>query len=101
MAATMGNELRRAVDTGKVVFGSKEVEKSLLKDSGKGVIVSSTLQKLEKEKLKKIAALADIPFFEFEGTALELGAVCGKPFRISAAMVSDQGKSKVLSLLKA
>ncbi|MCI4339763.1 MAG: 50S ribosomal protein L30e, partial [Thermoplasmata archaeon] len=39
-----------------------------------------------------------IPIYHYEGTALELGAACGKPFPISALAVLDPGSSAILTL---
>ncbi|MCI4318454.1 MAG: ribosomal L7Ae/L30e/S12e/Gadd45 family protein, partial [Thermoplasmata archaeon] len=39
-----------------------------------------------------------IPIYHYDGTAVELGAACGKPFPISALAVIDPGSSAILSL---
>jgi large subunit ribosomal protein L30e len=36
--------------------------------------------------------------FRFEGNNMELGALCGKPFSVSALAVIDKGTSNILSL---
>ncbi len=93
-------EIRRAVDTGKTVFGFRECEKNVLKGIGKLLIVSSNLEKEKKEKLKYFAELSNIAFFEFEKSSLDLGALCGRPHSISAMLIIDPGKSKVLEIAK-
>lgn len=93
-------EIRRAVDTGKVIFGTKNSEKSLKNGSGKLIIIANNTPKLVKEKLVSFAEIGKTPHLEYEGTGLELGSVCGKPFTISAMVVTDKGKSKVLELVK-
>ena len=93
-------EIRRAVDTGKVGFGTKNSEKSLKNGSAKLIIVAGNTPKLVKEKLAALAEISNIPHYEFGGSGVELGSVCGKPFTVSAMVVRDAGKSKVLEISK-
>ncbi len=100
MDADLSKEIRRSVDTGKVLFGTRSVEKILLKDSAKLVIFSSNIPSFEKERLMHFSNVSGTPFLDFEGNALELGRVCGKPFVVSTMIVTDVGKSKILSSMK-
>ena len=100
MAIDTGKELRRAVDTGKVLFGKKEVEKSILKGNCKLVIISSNAEKYGKERVLQLCKTAQVPFFEFDATGLDIGSYCGKPFVVSFAGIMDKGKSRILELAK-
>jgi len=100
MTVDAGKELRRAVDTGKVLFGKKEVEKSVLKGSCKLVIMSNNAEKYDKERMLQLCNTSQVPFFEFGATGLDIGSYCGKPFVVSFAGIEDKGKSKVLDLVK-
>ncbi len=91
-------EIRRAVDTGKVSFGEKTAEKNILKGNGELIIISSNTKKLLKERLEHYTKLSEIPFYEFQGTSIELGSVCGKPFPVSVMTVLNKGKSKILEI---
>ena len=91
-------EIRRAVDTGKVLFGFKTTEKSILKSEGGLVIISANTPKLEVERIEALAQAAGIPYYHHSATGLELGSICGKPFIISVMLVKDPGKSKVLTI---
>ena len=95
-----GKEIRRAVDTGKVLFGTREAEKSLKNGSGKLIIIASNCPQLVREKLVSFAENGKTPHFAFQGTGLDLGSVCGKPFTVSAMVIEDEGKSKVLDIIK-
>jgi len=86
-------EIFRAVETGKVIFGSKMVIKKI--KEAKGVIISSDC--IEKEKIMSIAESK--PVYVYSGNSLELGNVCGKPFGVSALAIIDEGKSSILSLI--
>lgn len=93
-----GKEIRRAVDTGKVLFGTKGAEKSLKNGSAKLIIIAGNCPKTVREKLVSLAEIGKTPHFEFAGTGLDLGSVCGKPFTITVMSVQDEGKSKVLGI---
>ena len=93
-------EIRRAADSGEVVFGQRESEKSILKGDAQLLVISGNTPKLVRERLQAQAAVAGIPVYEFVGTGLELGSVCGKPFSILSMAVVKAGKSNVLDLGK-
>ncbi len=91
-------EIRRAVDTGKVSFGYKTCQKNLLKGEGELIIVSSNMPGNEKETLEQLAKVEGKKFYMFQDSGLVLGSICGKPFVVSAMIVLDKGKSKVLEV---
>ncbi|MDO8647017.1 MAG: 50S ribosomal protein L30e [Candidatus Diapherotrites archaeon] len=96
----VSKEIRRAVDTGKVAFGFKQSEKILLTQNAELIVFSRNAPKEEKARVQEYSTIAGIPCFVFEGSGLELGAVCGKPFVVSFLTVQDSGKSKVLTAIK-
>ena len=98
MDVEANKEIRRAVDTGKVVFGTKVARKKILAGEGEMVIVSSNMPTNEKETLKQLVTVEGKKFYEFSDTGLVLGSVCGKPFTVSVMLVLEAGKSKVLEL---
>lgn len=100
MQVDVGKELRRAVDTGKVVFGGREVEKSVLKGNCKLVIISENSEKYARERVEQVCNSVGVPFFEFGVTGLDIGNYCGKPFVVSFAGIEDSGKSKILDVSK-
>jgi len=95
MKIDIKKEIRRAIDTGKATYGEKTSKKAIMNDIGNLVIVSKNIKADEKEEIKYLADLAKMPYYEFEGTSMELGTVCGKPFGISVMVVQDMGKSKL------
>ena len=98
MDVEANKEIRRAVDTGSVTFGTKVARKKILAGEGQMVIVSNNLPTNEKETLKQLVTIEGKKFYEYSDTGLVLGSVCGKPFTISVMVVLDAGKSKVLEL---
>lgn len=100
MDLDVNKEIRRAVDTGSVVFGSKQCQKNVLKGNGKLIIVSRNTPKLLIERVKQLGVVSGIPCYDFKGTGLTLGSVCGKPFIVGCLLVQDVGKSRVMDLLQ-
>ncbi len=96
--AEAGKEIRRAVDTGKVVFGTKESLSALREGEGQLLVLTKNAPVLNIEEMIHMAALAEIPVYRFNGNGLELGSVCGKPYVISTLLIMAEGKSKVLQL---
>lgn len=100
MNLDVSKEIRRAVDTGKVSFGFKSAEKILSHKNPKLIVISKSIPKLHSEKIMHYSDVSEVPYYFFEGTAHDLGAVCGKPFVVSVLTIEDEGKSKALSLAK-
>lgn len=93
-------EIRRAVDTGNVLFGSRQGENRVKHGQGKLLILTRNTPRYAAERLQHVAGMAEIPVYTYEGSGLELGEICGKPFVISTLLVLDAGKSKVLDITK-
>ncbi|MFA6065481.1 MAG: 50S ribosomal protein L30e [archaeon] len=96
VAVDLNKEIRRAVDTGKVIFGYDQSQKKLLSGEGELLIVCKNMQKNDKETIKQIANVESKKYYEYPENGLVLGSVCGKPFVVSALLVLDAGKSKVM-----
>jgi large subunit ribosomal protein L30e len=89
----IGRALKTAIATGKVVFGEQQALKAVKMGEAKLVIVSKNCPNdflRSKEH--------SVPVHVYEGTNMELGALAGKPFSVSAIAVIDKGTSNILSL---
>lgn len=100
MAVDPAKELRRAVDTGKVGLGFKETKRNILKGSCLLVIIGKGVEKGKQEALEGFCSAAGIPYYEFNAKSAQLGSICGKPFSVSFACVTDMGKSKLLEAVE-
>lgn len=92
MMIDMARALKTAATTGDVRFGLAETRKSIKKGEAKLVVVANNCP--EKPTLPQGTSLKMIVY---EGTNVELGNACGKPFPISALAVVSQGDSNILS----
>ncbi len=93
-------ELQMVLKTGSVVIGSKKTIKLAKLGKTKLVVIARNAPPEVKKDLIYYAKLANIPVYEFPGTNMELGAVCGKPFSISALAIIDPGQSNIIELIK-
>ncbi len=91
--------LRMVLRTGKVVLGSKQTLKLVKHGKTRMVVVAANAPPEAKKELKYYASLSNIPVYEYSGTSVELGALCGKPFPVSMLAIVDPGDSNILELV--
>lgn len=91
--------IRVAVDTGNVTLGSGKTIQALKLGKGKLVIIAENCPKEVAEDVTQYSQLSKIPVYTFQGTSVDLGSVCGKPFTVAAMMVNDPGDSTILEIV--
>ena len=84
----MDRNLKLALRTGKVYFGANQAARAV-KDGEAKLIIKAKNTNDEMD-------MGTIPVKTYEGTSVELGSACGKPFSISYITVIDAGKSDLL-----
>lgn len=94
--ADLTNDIRLAVDSGKTAIGLKTVISSIKVNDAKVIIVASKNKEGNLQDLMHMASVAGIKVIPFQGNPVELGAVCGKPFSVSAVSVIEPGNSNIL-----
>jgi len=77
--------LRKALKAGKVYLGSKRTLKALRNGEARLVVVAANCPKEVKERIESF----NVPVVTFNGTNMELGAVCGKPFSVAALAILE------------
>ena len=92
--------IRVAVDTGDVTLGSEKSIQSLKLGKGQLVIVAANTPKDIVEDVEYYTNLSDIPSYTYEGSSVELGSVCCKPFTVATLIVNDPGDSTILDDLR-
>ena len=95
--ADLNRDLRLAVDTGKVIIGTREVAKALHGSEAKLVIVASAGKKESVEDINHMCSVANIKTVKFSGNSMSLGTVCGKPYSINAVAILEPGNSNILN----
>ncbi len=97
---SLDRELKVALKTGNVIFGSKEVLKLISLGKGKLVIVASNCPELVREQIEYYARLSNIPVYHASHTNMEIGEICQRRHSISSLLVLDEGESEILKLVE-
>ncbi|MEM3086176.1 MAG: 50S ribosomal protein L30e [Halobacteria archaeon] len=94
----LDRSLRRAIETGDVVLGTKGALQAVEKRKAKLVVASRNPPPGVVERLQQTASPP--PLFLFPGSNQELGTACGKPFSVGLLAVLDPGDSDILAAVK-
>lgn len=99
MRQDLEKAMSMAMSTGKVKLGFKAVLESVMNGKIKAVVISNNLPQNSKIRLLQNCHLSNVPIIEIDGTGRELGAICGRPHKVSTLAVLDPGKSKILEYI--
>lgn len=92
----LSEEIRKAVETGKVILGTDKSIKALKLGQVKLVILAENCPEGVQGDVYYYAKLLEVPVRVFPGNSKELGVACGRPFTINVAAVLDPGESEIL-----
>ncbi|WP_458403335.1 50S ribosomal protein L30e [Methanobrevibacter sp.] len=92
--------IRVAVDTGDVILGSEKSIQSLKLGKGQLVVVAANAPKEILEDVEYYSNLSEIQSYVYDGTSVDLGSVCGKPFTVATLIINDPGDSTILDDLR-
>ena len=91
----LAHALKVALETGKVKIGLAE---SLDAAKGKKAKLLIVAKSCPDASLRTDRAVGKIPIYHYDGSAVDLGQACGKPFPISAMAIVEPGASAILTL---
>ena len=94
----VNKQIRMAVKTGKVDFGTKTTVSSVRQSKAKLVILANNCPGAQRDDIMYHADLSETPIYIFQGSSLDLGALCEVPYPVSALTVREPGDSAVLEL---
>jgi len=86
------------VKTGKVLFGANKAVESVKLGRAKLIVLASNCPRDILENIMNYSRFSNVPVVIYKGTSIDLGAVCGKPFMVSALTVREPGDSDILKL---
>lgn len=89
-----------AVKTGKISLGADSTIKNAQSGRAKMIILASNCPMKFRENIEYYCKLSKIPIVNYRGSSMDLAAVCGKPFGVSALSIREAGDSEILKLLK-
>ena len=84
--------LKAAITTGKVEFGVDQTLKAVKDGKAQMVILARNCP------CKDLTGDLNVKVHVYDGNNMELGALCGKPFSVSALVIIDKGSSNILTL---
>lgn len=83
----MEKEIRKAINSEKIIIGYKRTLKSLKMGKVKLVILASNCPQNILDEIKRNANIAKVSVEKFKGNEIELGEICRKPFLISTLAI--------------
>lgn len=98
--SAVSGALRLAVETGNVEFGTRAGIKNAVNGSAKLIVVAANAPADARNPVLKYAKASNLPLLEFDGTSIELGSICGKPFPVAVLSVHSGGSSNIIELAK-
>ena len=87
-----------AVKTGKVSFGASSAIQSAQTGRAKLIIMAANAPKNMREDIEYYCNLSKVSLSIYKGSSLDLAAVCGKPFTVSALSIREPGDSEILKM---
>ncbi len=91
----LAHALKVALETGTVKIGLVETRAAVDAKKARLLIVAKSCP---DPQLTKERAIGKVPIYHYDGSAVDLGQACGRPFPISAMAVLDPGSSAILTL---
>jgi large subunit ribosomal protein L30e len=88
-----------AVKTGKVSFGADSAVENAQAGRAKLIVLAANCPVEKRENIEHYCKLSKVPLITFKGSSLDLAAVCGKPFSVSALSIREPGDSEIVKLL--
>lgn len=89
-----------AVKTGKVSFGANSALQNAQTGRAKMIILAANCPENVRKDVEHYSKLSKVPLVDYNGSSLDLAAVSGKPFTISALSIREPGDSEILKLIE-
>jgi large subunit ribosomal protein L30e len=95
----VNKQIEIAVRTGKVAFGVKEALDAARSAKAKLLIMASNCPKPHKQDILQYAKQSSVPIYSYQGSSVDLGGACLKPFMVAVLTVKEPGDSEILKLV--
>ena len=96
----VNKQIEIAVRTGKVSFGVKEALDAARFAKAKLLIMASNCPEPHRLDILEYAKQSSVPVYNYQGSSVDLGGACLKPFLISVLTVKEPGDSEILKLVE-
>lgn len=95
----MATALYLLVESGKIEFGGRRGLKNAAGGGKiKAFVIAKNAPKELRDDITKYCKINNTRLMEFDGSTMELGSACGKPYPISVLSIFDVGTSNILDL---
>ncbi len=92
--------IKTATKSGRLFFGLKQALAAAESGRGVAVIVASSCPPAVLRQLQDYAARSNLPVHIYPSTSSDLGAVCGKPFAVSAVTIRTLADASLVKALQ-
>ncbi len=96
----VNKQIEMAVRTGKVSFGVKEALDAARFSKAKLLIMASNCPDPQKVDIVQYAKQSSVPIYNYQGSSVDLGGACLKPFVVAVLTVKEPGDSEILKLVE-
>jgi large subunit ribosomal protein L30e len=96
----VNKQIEIAVRTGKVSFGVKEALDAARFAKAKLLIMASNCPEPHRLNILEYAKQSSVPMYNYQGSSVDLGGACLKPFLVSVLTVKEPGDSEILKLVE-
>ena len=86
--------------TGKIQLGASSALKSAKVKKAKLILLASNCPQRIRADIEYYCRLSEVPVSIFKGDSSDLGALCGKPFEVSALTIKEPGDSNILKIME-
>ncbi len=83
----ISEEIKTAISEKNIIIGSKQVIKALKTKDTKLIILARNCPEGTKKDISYYSKLCGAQVKEFDGSAKDLGVICGKPFAIATLAI--------------
>jgi large subunit ribosomal protein L30e len=94
----VNKQIEMAVRTGKVSFGVKEALDAARFAKAKLLIMASNCPEPHRQDILRYAKQSSVPIYNYQGSSVDLGGACLKPFVVAVLTVKEPGDSEILKL---
>jgi len=92
----MDKAIATAVKTGKVTLGTSFALQNAKTGKAKLIILAANCPRTTRENMEYYSKLSKVPLIIYKGTSMDLAALCGKSFPVSALSIREPGDSEIL-----
>jgi large subunit ribosomal protein L30e len=88
MLKTIEKKLKEAIGSSNFKCGHKQVLQTI--KGSKLIVLSRSVDAATRRVLEQQAPATGVPIHQFDGNSMQLGKLCGKPFRVAVVAIKAE-----------